>query len=207
MAAKFNNNTQRTDLLLIADMIAPGTRVLDVGCGDGSLLKLLSETRNVDARGVELSQEGVNQAVAQGLSVVQGDADKDLRDYPNDAFDYVVLSQTIQATQRPRAVLEQLLRIGKHAIISFPNFAYWRLRLALAFNGRMPISAHLPETWYETPNIHFCTILDFITLCEHLNIGVERRIILNSKGREVGGVFNKRFANLLGEQAVFLLKR
>jgi len=201
------NNIQRTDLLLIANMIAPGTRVLDVGCGDGSLLKLLAETRNVDARGVELSQAGVNQCVAQGLSVVQGDADKDLVDYPDDAFDYVVLTQTIQATQRPRAVLEQLLRIGKHAIISFPNFAYWRLRFSLALRGRMPISSHLPESWYETPNIHFCTILDFVALCEEMDIGVEKRLILDPQGRQLSLFSHDRLANLFGEQAVFLLKR
>lgn len=202
-----HSNLQRRDLLLIADMIAPGTRVLDVGCGDGSLLKLLAETRNIDARGIELSQAGVNKCVAQGLSVIQGDADQDLVDYPDDAFDYVVLTQTIQATQRPRDVLAQLLRIGKYAIVSFPNFAYWRLRFSLTFNGRMPISTHLPETWYETPNIHFCTFLDFTTLCKDMDIGVEQHIVLDPQGRQLSFFSHDRFANLFGEQAIFLLKR
>lgn len=205
-AASARPGKARTDLLLITRMIEPGSRVLDIGCGDGSLLKLLAETRNVDARGIELSQDGVNRSVAQGLSVIQGDADTDLIDYPTGGFDYVVLSQTIQATQHPRRVLEQLLRIGKYAIVSFPNFAHWRLRLQLAFGGRMPTSGLLPDSWYDTPNIHLCTIRDFENLCGDMKIGVEQRVVITPKGRQLNWLSHQRLANIFGEQAVFLLR-
>ena len=145
-------------------MVETGARVLDVGCGDGELLRLLAETRGVDARGIEISQQGVNDCVAKGLSVVQGDADIDLADYPDDGFDYVILSQTLQATRNPRKVLEQMLRIGKRAIVSFPNFGHWRIRWQLGLRGRMPMTENLSYAWYETPNIHFCTIRDFVAL-------------------------------------------
>src|ERR1700731_5212492 len=163
----------RVDLLVVADMVQPGARVLDVGCGDGELLRLL-ETRGVDGRGIELSREGVNRCVAKGLAVIQGDADTDLEDYPNDAFDFVILSQTLQATRQPRVVLEHMLRIGRHAVISFPNFGHWRIRLLLMFGGRMPQTDNLPDTWYDTPNIHFCTIKDFRELCGTVGVKMER---------------------------------
>jgi len=152
----------RSDHLLVAEMVERGSRVLDVGCGDGDLLQLL-ENRGIDGRGIELSREGVNRCVAKGLAVVQGDADADLVNYPDDAFDYVILSQTLQATRQPRVVLENLLRIGQRAIVSFPNFGYWKMRLQLLIGGHMPRTENLP-TWYDTPNIHFCTIKDFIQL-------------------------------------------
>ena len=158
-------------------------RVLDLGCGDGALLRLLADTRNVDARGLELSQRGVNDCVAKGLSVIQGDADTDLADYPDDAFDYVILSQTLQATRQPRVVLEQMLRIGRRAIVSFPNFGHWHIRWELAVHGRMPVSDNLPFAWYETPNIHFCTIRDFRTLVDRIGARVERAVVLDRKGR------------------------
>src|ERR671911_1991455 len=160
--------SSRVDLLVVAQMIEPGARVLDVGCGDGELLRLLSETRGADGRGIELSREGVNECVAKGLAVVQGDADTDLSDYPDDAFDYVILSQTLQATRQPRAVLEHMLRIGRRAIVSFPNFGHWRIRLQILFGGHMPRTDNLPAAWYETPNIHFCTIKDFRDLCNEI---------------------------------------
>ncbi|KAI93388.1 methionine biosynthesis protein, partial [Rhodomicrobium udaipurense JA643] len=156
----------RIDLLLIAGMVEDGARVLDVGCGTGQLLKLLEEKKNVDGRGIELSQSGVNFCVAKGLSVIQGDADHDLVNYPDLAFDYAILSQTLQATTRPKEVLQELLRIARHVIVSFPNFGHWRIRTQILFNGRMPVTWNLPEAWYETPNIHFCTIADFRELCD-----------------------------------------
>ena len=188
-------------------MVPAGSRVLDVGCGDGALLELLVRDRGVAGRGIELSQEGVNQCVARGLSVVQGDADKDLIYYPDQAFDFVILSQTIQATQRPSAVLEQLLRIGRRAIVSFPNFGHWRARIDIGLRGRMPVTEHLPVSWYDTPNIHFCTIRDFVALCDHLEVTVERKLALNAHGKRLKLGPKAHLANLFGEQAVFLLRR
>ena len=196
----------RRDHLLIAELVARGSRVLDVGCEDGALLQLLAATRSVRGRGVEISRRGVNICVAKGLSVIQGDADRDLVDYPDDAFDYAILSQTIQATRQPRHVLEQLLRIGRRVIVSFPNFGHWRIRLQFLLRGRMPVTRNLPYTWYDTPNIHFCTIKDFYALCDVVAARVERAITLDSSGRRE--VHAPRFVqNLLGAQAIFLLSR
>jgi methionine biosynthesis protein MetW len=197
----------RGDLVLISEMVGRGSRVLDIGCGEGELLHLLSETRGVDARGMELSQRGVNHCVAKGLSVIQGDADVDLSDYPDDAFDYVILSQTIQATRHPRAVLENMLRIGRHAVVSFPNFGHWRIRAQLAFRGRMPVTQNLSYAWYDTPNIHFCTIRDFVSLTDALSIKIERAVALDRSGVPVRVNAPWWFWNLFGEQAVFLLER
>ncbi|MCB2102547.1 MAG: methionine biosynthesis protein MetW [Rhodobacterales bacterium] len=198
----------RVDLQLIADMIEPGSRVLDVGCWDGALLDYLVHFKQVDGRGIELSTEGVNACVSAGLSVIQGDADTDLKDYPDQAFDYVVLSQTLQAMHAPRDVLHHMLRIGRRAIVSFPNFAHWRVRVHLGLRGRMPVSETLPYEWYDTPNIHFCTIKDFAILCGQMGITVERSISLTNDGQirrfGIGSLFS---ANLFGEQAVFLLRR
>jgi methionine biosynthesis protein MetW len=197
----------RPDLQTIADMIEFDTRVLDVGCGSGTLLDYLAHFKQVDGRGIELSTEGVNACVSNGLSVIQGDANVDLKDYPDQSFDYVVLSQTLQAMDAPRDVLAQLLRIGRHAIISFPNFAHWRVRTHLVFRGRMPVSETLPHQWYETPNIHFCTIKDFTVLCKEMGITVERAISLYHSGSVFRRIDMAPFlSNLLGEQAVFLLK-
>jgi len=199
--------TSRVDLLLIADMVTPGARVLDIGCGDGTLLRLLAAKRGVDARGIELSQVGVNSCVALGLAVIQGDADTDLVHYPDLAFDYAILSQTIQATYSPRHVIEQLLRIGRRAIVSFPNFGHWRVRTQLLFGGRMPRTDNLPDRWYDTPNIHLCTIKDFLGLCRDVGAKVERVAALNAYGTKLGVAMPLFMQNLFGEQAVFLLSR
>ena len=197
----------RVDLVLIADMVEKGARVLDVGCGDGQLLRLLAQQRGVDGRGIELSQRGVNDCVAKGLSVIQGDADTDLAAYPDDAFDYVVLSQTLQATRRPKAVLEDMLRIGRKAIVSFPNFGHWRIRAQIAFNGRMPVTENLAWSWYDTTNIHFCTIRDFVALAGEVDARIERAVALEAGGKPIGFNAPWAFWNLFGEQAVFLLSR
>jgi methionine biosynthesis protein MetW len=207
IGTRFANGTTRFDLLAVAELVPPGSRVLDIGCGDGQLLKLLEATRDVDGRGIELSQKGVNQCVAGGLSVVQGDADTDLIDYPDDAFDFVVLSQTLQATHHPRQVLEQMLRIGRKVIVSFPNFGHWRVRTSLGFTGRMPVTRNLPYAWYDTPNIHFCTIRDFVTLCGEVDARIERSMALNRTGERIPIRAPMWFWNLFGQQAVFLLKR
>jgi methionine biosynthesis protein MetW len=197
----------RPDHLLVAEMVRPGSRVLDVGCGDGALLRLLAERRGVDGRGIELSQSGVNASVAHGLSVVQGDADTDLKQYPDDAFDYVILSQTLQATRRPKQVVEDLLRIGRRAVVSFPNFGHWRTRLQFFAEGRMPTNSNLPDPWYETPNIHLCTIRDFVDLVEMLGARMERAVALDAVGRPVRVNAPWWFWNLFGVQGVFLLSR
>ena len=195
----------RPDLAIIADTVAPGSRALDVGCGDGALLAYLVDFKRVDARGMELSQTGVNACVANGLSVIQGDADTDLRAYPDDAFDYVILSQTLQATREPREVLRQMLRVGKRAIVSFPNFAHWQVRLRLVFGGRMPETPSLPYKWYDTPNIHLCSIDDFRGLCDDMGVRIERAIVLTRNSRPIH--MPPLLANLFGEQAVFMLRR
>ncbi|MGJ4907062.1 methionine biosynthesis protein MetW [Bradyrhizobium sp. HKCCYLRH2060] len=196
----------RPDHLLVAGMVERGSKVLDIGCGDGDLLQLL-ESRGIDGRGIELSREGVNHCVAKGLAVVQGDADTDLVDYPDDAFDYVILSQTLQATRQPKVVLENLLRIGRRAIVTFPNFGFWRLRLQLLVGGHMPRTDNLPFTWYDTPNIHFCTIKDFVQLCDEIDVKMERAVALDSYGRPLRVAMPWWFWNMFGEQGVFLLSR
>lgn len=199
--------TLRRDLQIIADMIEPHVRVLDVGCGDGQLLYYLAAERDVDGRGMELKQSGVNACVAHGLSVVQGDADRDLADYPSDAFDYVILSLTLQATHNPRAVLAEMLRIGRRAVISFPNFGTWQVRLDLLLNGRMPRTPVLPDAWYETPNIHLCTIRDFVVLCSEMNVLIERSVALGPGGEPRAYLNSLTVANLAARQAVFLLRK
>ena len=197
----------RLDFLLVTDMVEPGSRVLDIGCGDGSLLALLRDRKGVDGRGIELSRDGVNACLAKGLPVIQGDADTDLADYPDDAFDYVILTQTIQATKQPKVVLEHLLRIGRRAIVSFPNFGHWSVRLDVVLRGRMPVTKNMPYSWYDTPNIHFCTIRDFVELCREVGAQMEKAVALDASGRPIRVTLPWWAWNLLGEQGVFLLKR
>ncbi len=205
--SKNSPDAKRSDLLLIANMVTPGSRVLDVGCGDGALLEMLSQERQVDSRGMEISQSGVNACVARGLSAIQGDADIDLKTYPDKAFDYVILSQTIQATRNPKHVLEELLRIGQRVIVSFPNFGYWRVRLALGIGGHMPMTNALTQPWYVTPNIHFCTVSDFLNLCDEMNVHIEKAYALSRTDRIYPFGRPVLFANLLAEEAIFLLSQ
>ena len=197
----------RQDFLVINDMVTNNSKVLDVGCDDGSLLKMLQESKNVDARGIEISAEGVNTCLAKGLSAVQGDANLDLKMYPENSFDFVILSKTLQSMIEPKKTLEELLRIGKNAIVSIPNFAHWKVRLYLLLHGRMPVTPSLPDTWYNTENIHLCTINDFINLCEELEIQIIKSVVLDKKGNLLNFANRIKSVNLIGEQGIFLLKR
>lgn len=192
----------RSDLAIIARNVRSGSRILDVGCGDGQLMAALRDHKQVDARGLEIDPVNVATAVSRGLSVVQGDADSDLVDYPDGCFDYVILSQTLQTTRRPDFVLDHMLRIGKQAFVSFPNFAQWKIRIAHMFGGRMPVTEQLPHRWYNTPNIHHVTIDDFRSFLKDRGVVIEGQWFLSgNKPRK------KALANLMAEHAVFLLRR
>lgn len=204
----------RPDQQIIADLIPRGVRLLDVGCGQGVLLHHLLTQKQVDARGLEISQQGVNACVSKGLAVIQGDADEDLRDYPDNAFNWIVLSQTLQATKQPRAVLEQMARIGEHLVVSIPNFGYWRVRLQFLLRGRMPVNKHLSYQWYDTPNIHFCTIRDFKALAEEVGLEILAGEFLHVEGSRAIGrkallqkLLRRYCPNIFAEQAIFVLKK
>ena len=196
----------RADLAAIAEMIPKGARVLDVGCGDGALLEHLAETKQVDGRGLELSQQNVNACVTRGLAVVQGDADTDLGEYPSQVFDFVILSQTIQATRNPKSVLGHMLRIGRRTAVSLPNFGHWRVRLSLLAHGRMPRTKSLDYEWYDTPNIHLCTIADFVALAGEHGAHIERALALSEDGRTRPMRPYSRGPNLFAGGAIFLLR-
>ena len=197
----------RVDLKLIASLIEPGSRVLDIGSGDGTLIEHLFRTRGCDARGIEIDMNEVTRAVGRGLPVMHGDADHDLRHYRDGAFDYVVLSRTLQAVERPRAVLHQMLRIGRHAIVSFPNFGHWQLRWQLLSTGRMPMTTTWGRPWWETPNIHPCTILDFRELCAREGYAVEQWLAVDDDGRKSPWRKSLWLANVFGEQAMFVMRK
>ena len=196
----------RTDLELITSLVDKEARILDVGCGNGELLKSLKNKKNVKGQGLELKQERVNKCVAKGLSAIQGNADSDLSLYPDQSFDCVILSQTIQATNNPKNILIELIRIGKKAIISIPNFGYWKVRIGFATYGKMPITEKLSNNWYDTPNIHLCSILDFVDLCHELNIKIEKTIVLNSNNTKSFNGAPNSWSNFFGEEAIFLIK-
>lgn len=197
----------RIDHAVIAEFVAPNSRVLDVGCADGALMELLIKTRGATARGMEIDQEGVNACVAKGLAVVQGDADTDLAFFPDNGFDYVVLSSALQAVRQPRKVLQELMRIGPRVIVSFPNFGHWKVRTTLMFSGRMPMTKALPADWAESENIHLCTVRDFAAMAQALGLTIERAAPIS--GGHAGATFAKSLwrANWFAEEAVFLLNR
>ena len=199
-------SNNRTDLELITSLVDEGTRILDVGCGNGELLQSLKDKKSVKGQGLELKQERVNQCVSRGLSAIQGNADSDLSLYPNQSFDCVILSQTIQATSNPKNILIELVRIGKKAIVSIPNFGFWKVRLGFAAHGKMPITKKLSNNWYDTPNIHLCSILDFVDLCQNLNIKIEKTIVLSSNKTKSFNGYPNNWSNLFGEEAIFLIK-
>ncbi len=197
----------REDFREILRLVKPGSRVLDIGCGEGALLELLARENGVDGRGLEISPEGVSACLARGLSVVQGDADRDLDYFPSRAFDYAILSQTLQAVLRPRRVLGELLRIADQAVVSLPNFGHWRVRLDLLIHGRMPVTGVLPEPWWATPNIHLCTVRDFTSICEDLELAIDACSALAS-GKPARPMDPARgIENWRAESALFLLSR
>jgi len=197
----------RFDLEIIANLIEEKSKILDIGCGNGELLHLLKTVKNVDGRGLEINQNDVSKAVAKGISVIHGDAKRDLPHYPDDSFDYAILSQTIQAMENPKEILEQMLRIAKFAIISLPNFAYFKNRFYLLLKGEMPVRKNIPYQWYDTPNIHFCSINDFEKLCKKMGFSIKEKFYINSKGKKAGLLHGKIFANFLAEFGVFVITK
>ena len=192
---------------VLAGLIDANSRVLDVGCGDGSLLLHLKKIKNVDGRGLEIDQKRVQESVAKGLAVIEGDAEKDLVDYPNASFDFAILNQSLQQFHDPRKVLDELLRVAKKAIITIPNFGYWKVRLNLLFQGTMPVTENLPHTWYNTPNLHMCTIKDFYNLCKLDNIEIVKSISVSSDKVSNIQKSNLEVKNLISEIGIFLIKK
>ena len=191
----------------IVRLVRPGARVLDIGCGEGALLELLAKEKGVDGRGLEISPRGVQACLTRGLAVVQGDADRDLHDFPTHAFDYAILSQTLQQVREPRSVLVELLRIAERAIVSLPNFGHWRVRFSLLARGRMPMTSSLAEPWWSTDNIHLCTLKDFVLLCRDLDLRVEEAAALGG-GRKARPIEpESALENWRAEQAIFVLSR
>ena len=198
----------RKDLQIIAGLVKENSKVLDVGCGEGELLKYLKENKNISSRGIEIDHNLVSKALAKGLAVIQGDADNDIKNYPTNSFDYAILSQTLQATKYPEIILKELQRIAKYVIVSVPNFGYIENRLYLSLKGRMPVTRTLAYEWYNTPNIHFCTIKDFRLLRKKLNFLIEKQIFLNNQIKFFSLFQNNNFcANLLAKNGIFLLKK
>ena len=195
----------KQEFKIIANLIEKNTRVLDVGCGDGTLMQFLKDNKEIDVRGIEISQNNVQKCIEKGLTVIEGDAEKDLAQFPDSSFDFVILSQTLQAFLDPEKVISELLRVGKKAIVTIPNFGYWKVRLHLLIKGTMPITRTLPDEWYNTPNIHMCTIKDFFNFCFERKINLYKYIALqNLKSSEINNS-NLRFKNLTTMLGIFLI--
>lgn len=195
----------RPDLEIIQQWIEPNSRVLDLGCGDGSLLHFLNETKNVSSIGLEIDQDNIEQCIDNGVNVIEQNMDRGLDNFQSDSFDTVLLAQTLQALSNPHLLIEEMLRIGKKGIVTFPNFGNWKSRLYLATRGRMPVSKFMPHQWYDTPNIHFCTVKDFDALCSEMNIRVLTRTVVDSQHQGSWAV--KAWPNLLGEIAIYHITR
>ena len=199
------NLKMKKEFKVIAELLPNNTRVLDVGCGDGSLMNLLEKEKNIEVRGLELDQKNVQECIHKGLPVIQGDAETELHQFPNQSFDYVVLSQTLQAFYNPEKVLKELLRIGKSVIISIPNFGYWKVRFHLLFKGTMPITKTLPDEWYNTPNLHMCTIKDLFNFCDEKNIIIKKVIGVNEDQTSLIKRSNLEIKNLFSKLGIFLI--
>jgi len=197
----------KKEFKIIAQLIENNTRVLDVGCGDGTLMKHLKDNKSIDARGLEISKNNVQTCIGKGLAVIEGNAEKDLQQFPNLSFDYVVLSQTLQAFYNPEKVINDLLRVANKAIVTIPNFGYWRVRLQLLFKGTMPITKNLPDEWYNTPNLHMCTIKDFFNFCAKKKIKLYKSIALHEQKTSNISKINLNLKNLSSELGIFLIEK
>ena len=192
---------------IIANNIENGTRVLDVGCGDGVLIEYLKNKKNIDVRGLEISKDKVQKCISKGLTVIEGNAEIDLKQFPNNSFDYVVLSQTLQAFVNPELVIKELLRVGKRAIVTIPNFGFWKIRLHLLIKGTMPLTKTLPDEWYNTPNLHMCTIKDFVEFSNKINFKIFKSIAMNKKRTSLINNKNLFTKNLFSELGIFLIEK
>ena len=197
----------KQEFKIISNLINKNTRVLDVGCGDGTLMEYLKNSRKIDIRGIEISKNNVQKCLSKGLTVIEGDAEKDLLQFPDGSFDFVILSQTLQAFLTPEIVIKELLRVGKKAVVTIPNFGFWKVRLHLLLKGTMPITKNLPDEWYNTPNLHMCTLKDFYNFCENRNIKLDQSIALKNEKISTVNKLNLNIKNLSAELGVFLIER
>jgi methionine biosynthesis protein MetW len=197
----------KQEFKIISDLIEKNTRVLDVGCGDGTLMEFLQNNKEIDIRGIEISKENSQQCVGKGLTVIEGDAEKDLSQFPDASFDFVILSQTLQAFLNPEIVIKELLRVGKKAIVTVPNFGFWKVRLHLLLKGTMPITKNLPDEWYNTPNLHMCTIKDFCKFCHERDIKLDKALALHNDKTSSINETNLNIKNLSAELGIFLIEK
>ena len=197
----------KNEFIVIADLIEKNKRVLDVGCADGTLMKFLKDNKNINIRGLEISKEKVQTCIAKGLTVIEGNAEKDLKQFPDKSFDYVILSQTLQAFLDPEVVINELLRVGKKAIVTIPNFGYWKVRLHLLTKGTMPITKTLPDEWYNTPNLHMCTIKDFVHFTKSRNFKIFKSLALNNQSASIINNSNVGIKNLIADLGIFLIEK
>ena len=197
----------KKEFKVISDLIEEKSRALDIGCGDGNLMEYLLQNKTKDIRGLEISKEKVQNCLSKGLAVIEGDAENDLKQFPNKSFDYVILSQTLQAFLSPENVINELLRVGNRAIVTIPNFGHWKVRIDLLIKGTMPVTKNLPNEWFNTPNLHMCTILDFYNFCKNRNIKIFRSLSLNREKISDISKSNLKFKNLISELGIFLIEK